>query len=183
MLFQVILFIFLIIGPICLAWFKGDALLNYLDTRKQNKMQRRRQRSTRALPVRETIMDTLLQVETRRDQIEGKIGESLALFRQVTENGRALTAHKAAAAVLDDLENVVLARESLFETYLDTACLQSETIETLTEEVSLLREAAELDRHNLDQPSGAALDLLASLQDAENKRVQIDQRLHRLGRA
>jgi hypothetical protein len=149
MLLQVFLFFILIVGPILLAWLKGDALLNYFELRRQLKHQRRRQRSTRALPVRETIMGTLLQVETRRD----------------------------------DLEKVVLARESLFDDYLDTACLQSDTIETITQEVVLLREAAELDRNVSAQPTGAALHLLETLQQAEQKRVQIDQRLHRLGRA
>ncbi|MFT5366924.1 MAG: hypothetical protein ACI8V2_001874 [Candidatus Latescibacterota bacterium] len=183
MLLQVFLFFILIVGPILLAWLKGDALLNYFELRRQLKHQRRRQRSTRALPVRETIMGTLLQVETRRDDIEDRIGEALARFRQVTANGRALTAYKAAAGILDDLEKVVLARESLFDDYLDTACLQSDTIETITQEVVLLREAAELDRNVSAQPTGAALHLLETLQQAEQKRVQIDQRLHRLGRA
>lgn len=183
MLLQVILFLVLILGPILLAWFKGEVLLNFFEGRRQTQQQRRRQRSTRALPVRETIMDTLLQVETQRDHIEDRIGESLALFRQVTENGRALTAHKAAAAILDDLENVVLSRESLFHNYLDTACVQSDTIETLTQEIALLREAALLDRNVSEQPTGPVLHLMETLRQAEQKRAQIDQRLHRLGHA
>ena len=183
MLLQVFLFAVLIVGPVLLAWFKGEALLNYFEVRKQAQQQRRRQRTTRALPVRETVMDTLLQVETKRDQIEDNIGEALAHFRQVTENGRALTAHKAAAVILDDLENVVLSRESLFENYLDTACVQSDTIETLTQEIKLLREVASLDRNASEQPTGAAVHLLETLRQAEQKRAQIDQRLHRLGHA
>lgn len=183
MSFQIILFVFLIVGPILLAWFKGDTLLNYLDARRQSKQQQRRQRSTRALPVRETIMDRLLEVETTRNHIEGRIGEALAHFRQVTENGRALTANKAAASILDDLEKVVLSRESMFHDYLDTACLQSDTIEVMTQEVTLLREAAELDLHAVVPPTGAAMHLLETLKQAEQKRVQIDQRLNRLGKA
>jgi len=180
---QIILFLVLIVGPILLAWFKGDALLNYLDGRRQSKQQLKRQRSTRALPVREAVMETLLQVETRRNHIEGRIGEALAHFRQATENGRALTANKAAAAILDDLEKVVLSRESMFHDYLDTACLQSDTIEAMTREVTLLREATEIDRNAATLPTGAALHLLETLKQAEQKRVQIDQRLNRLGQA
>jgi hypothetical protein len=181
--YQIILFVVLIIGPILLAWFKGDTLLNYFDERRQSKRQLRRQRSTRALPVRETIMDTLLQIETRRNHIEGRIGEALAHFRQATENGRALTATKAAAAILDDLENVVLSRESMFHDYLDTACLQSDTIEVMAQEVTLLREAADLDLQAATPPTGAAMHLLETLRLAEQKRVQIDRRLNRIGQA
>ena len=181
MLLQISLFFVLIVGPIWLAWSKGDVLLNHIDTRRQFKQQRRRQRSTRALPVRETVLDTLLQVETRRDDIEDRMGDALALFREVTANGRALTAHKAAAAILDDLENVVLSRESLFDTYLDTACLQSDTIQSTIQEIALLREATTLDDHVLEQPTGAAQHLIETLRQAEQKRAQIDQRLQRLG--
>ena len=180
---QIILFVVLIVGPILLAWFKGDTLLNYLEGRRQAKKQRRRQRSTRALPVRETIMDKLLQVETKRNHIESRIGEALAHFRQVTENGRALTANKAAAVILDDLEKVVLSRESMCHDYLDTACLQSDTIEVMTKEVSLLREVAELERQVMTPRTGAAMHLLETLKHAEQKRVQVDQRLKRLGQA
>lgn len=180
MFLHLILFAILIVGPVLLAWYKGDALLNFFERRRQTKQQRRRQRTTRALPVRETVLNTLLQVETRRDQIEGQIAEALSLYRQVTENGRALTAHKAATAVLDDLENVVLSRESLFHDYLDTACLQSETIESMEKEVALLREAVEMNQDMAAQSASAHL--LASVQQAQQKRVQIDQRLHQLGR-
>jgi len=183
MLLQVILFLVLIVGPILLATLKGDALLSYFEERRLGKQQSRRQRSTRALPVRETIMATLLNVEARRDNIEDQIGEALALFRQVTANGRALSAHKAAAGILDDLEKVVLARESLFDEYLDTACLQSDTIETVTMEVDLLRDAAELNVNRSTDPSDAERNLLVTLQVAEQKRLQIDQRLHRLGQS
>lgn len=183
MLLQMALFFVLIVGPVWLAWSKGEVLLNYIDIRRQVKQQRRRQRSTRALPVRETVIDTLLQVEMRRDDIEDRMGEALALFREVTANGRALTAHKAAAAILDDLENVVLSRESLFDEYLDTACLQSDTIENTIQEIALLREATTIDDDVSEQPTGAAKYLIETLRQAEQKRVQIDQRLHQLGQA
>jgi hypothetical protein len=180
---QIILFVVLIVGPIFLAWFKGDTLLNHLDARRRAQQQQKRQRSTRALPVRETVMDTLLQVETRRNDIEGRIGVALSHFRQVTENGRALTANKAAAVILDELERVVLSRESMFNEYLDTACLQSDTIEVMTQEVALLREATAVDHSATPAPTGAAMHLLETLRQAEQKRVKIDQRLNRLGRA
>ncbi|MDP6040971.1 MAG: hypothetical protein QGG64_20645, partial [Candidatus Latescibacteria bacterium] len=88
MIYYVILFAILFIGPILLAWFGGDQILDALATRQKHRLKRKRIRATRALPVREAVTEALLNAELRRDQIDERIGDALAAFRQVTEDGR-----------------------------------------------------------------------------------------------
>jgi len=180
MIYYVILFAILFIGPILLAWFGGDQILDALATRQKHRLKRKRIRATRALPVREAVTEALLNAELRRDQIDERIGDALAAFRQVTEDGRELAVHQAATAALDDVEQVVLSRESQFGAYLDLACLQSETLDVMLHEIKLLRDMAEFDRGS-EGRSPAVAHLMANIEQATQKRVEIDQKLHRFG--
>ncbi|MDA0712159.1 MAG: hypothetical protein O3B73_18320 [bacterium] len=182
MFFQLALFVTMIVGPVLLAWFKGDVLLNYLERNRKLSLQRRRARITRALPVREEVMAILLDVERKREDIEDRTARALGQFRQVTGDGRALTAHATAAVILDELEAVVLSRESLFHDYLDTACLQSDTLEAVSEEIALLRKVAEPDMERPTPTPGAAGQIMETMRLVEKKRAEIDRRLDRLGR-
>ena len=180
MILYVILFAILFIGPILLAWFRGDQILDALAARQRHRLKHKRIRATRALPIREAVTTALLDAESRRDQIDERIGDALAAFRQVTEDGRELAVHQAATAALDDVEQVVLSRESQFAAYLDLACLQSETLDVMLQEIELLRDMAEFDRGSEGQ-SPAVAHLMASIEQATLKRVEIDQKLNHFG--
>ena len=142
----------------------------------------KRQRATRALPVRETVINNLLLSDDRRNKIDEKISAALNLFHQTTENGRAFVAHHMALGELDAIEQLVLSRESRFGDFLDIAQLQSETIEVLTQKIDLLRETAQL---NTAVPpvirTQAAAKLMANLNRAVQKRRQIDRKMTNIG--
>lgn len=183
-----ILFVLFIVGPIFLAWLKGDDILDALASRRHLRRQRRRQRSTRALPVRQEVLATLLEVDRQRDRIDARIGESLSAFRQLLKHRQStLLAPQDATSVIDEMEQILLTRESYFSTYIDIAWLQSETLEQMTQEVKLLRELAELpvDRPvvNASFSTPAAERLLQNLDMAARKRSEVDRKLDRIGSA
>lgn len=180
MVLYIFLFVILLTGPILVAWFKGDLIIDMLAARNRQRQKNKRQKATRALPVREDVVNALLKAEAKRDQIDDHVGEALANFRQVMEEGRDLIAHQAATAALDDVEQVVLSRESHFANYLDIACLQSETLDIMIEEIELLRDMAEIDRQS-KASSPAAERLMGSIEEALQKRKAVDQKLNRLG--
>ena len=182
MILYIILFIILFVGPILLAWFRGDQILDALAARQRRRLTRKRIRATRALPVREAVTKALLDAESRRDEIDGRIGDALAAFRQVTEDGRELAVHQTATAALDDVEQVVLSRESQFAAYLDLAFLQSETLDVMLHEIELLCDMAEFDRGS-EGRSPAVAHLMVSIVQATQKRVEIDRKLYRFGSA
>jgi hypothetical protein len=181
-IFHLTLFLFLIIGPVALAWFKGDQLIEYFSRGQRKRKMHKRQRATKALPVRETVINSLLFSEDQCNKIDEKISEALNLFHQTTENGRAFIAHHMALGELDAIEQLVLSRESRFGDFLDIAQLQSETIEILTRKVDMLRETARLD--TVTPPvirTQAAAKLMANLNRAVQKRRQIDRKLTNIG--
>ena len=180
-----ILFVFLIVGPVLLAWLKGDQILDRLAIGRRQQQQRKRRRTTRALPLRVDMVQSLLNAEAQRNQIDNRMGEALVTFRQISENGALGPAQDTTSATLDDMEKILLARESEFNTYIDIAWLQSETIELLAQEVTFLRQMAELPD---DQPppapapaSSATEHLLQNLDAAVQRRAQIDRRLNLIG--
>ena len=180
-----IFFICLIAGPILLAWLKGDQILDRLTAHRQQVRQRRRQRSTHALPVREKVLQKLLGAEAQRDRIDDRIGEALAAFRQLSEGWR-ITGSSQNSITVDEFEQILLTRESFFNTYIDIAWLQSESIELLVREVDLLRELADLppDWPKAEATSSrtpAAQRLLQNLDSATKKRVAVDRKLNRIG--
>lgn len=181
-LFHLAFFLFFLIGPVVLAWFKGDQLIAHFSRRQRQRKMHKRQKATRALPVREDVMSSLLHAENRRNQIDDHIGEALNLFHQTTEHGRTLIAHHKAVSELDAIEQLVLLRESRFSDFLEIAQLQSETIETLTQEVDLLRSATPITTEQTTEPhTQASAQLLANLNRAVQKRQQIDQKLTKIG--
>jgi len=180
MVLYILLFLLLFLGPILIAWFKGDQIIDLLARRQRLRKKNKRLKATRALPVREEVVQILLKAEAQRDQIEDRVGKVLANFRQVTQDGRELMVHQAATAALDDVEQVVLARESQFASYLDIACLQSETLDVMIEEIELLRDMAEIGQ-KLQERSPAAERLVTSIEEAVQKRRRIDQKLNYFG--
>jgi len=178
--FYLSIFLLLVIGPVALAWFKGEQLLDYLSRRQRQRQMQNRQRTTRTLPVRETAIESLLAAEYRRNQIDDRIAEVLAQFRQTLENGRAFSASPQTLATLDEIEQVTLLRESQFSKVLDIAGLQSEVIEVRTGEVDMLHQLFEHIRPTTPEaPTQAKAHLLATLDHAIQKRIQIDQQLNR----
>lgn len=179
--FYLSVFVLLVIGPVALAWLKGEQLLDYLSRRQRQRQMKKRQRTTRTLPVREMAMKSLLAAEHRRNQIDDRIGEALSQYRQTLVNGRTLSAAPQTISALDEIEQVVLARESQFGEVLDLAGLQSDVIEVQIGEVDLLRQAFEdIGPPNLDVPTQAKAHLLANLDRAVQKRKQIDHQLNRV---
>jgi len=181
-----ILFVLFIIGPILLAWLKGDTILDFLVARRHRRRQQRRQRSTRALPVRQEVLATLLDADRKRDQIDVRIGESLSAFGQLLKRQQsAFLTPQDAASVIDEMEQILLMRESYFSAYIDIAWLQSETLEQMTQEMKLLRELAELPVNrptvNASFSNPAAERLLQNLDLAARKRSEVDRKLNRIG--
>lgn len=178
-----ILGILLIAGPILIAAWKGDQILDGLSARRRRRRRRKRQNSTRALPVREEVLGTLIRAEEVRDACDDRIAEALAGFQHVVHVS---PRSESSTASIDELEHILLAREAHFSSYLDIAWLQSEAIEVLLRELDLLLEMAQM--HQMPEPgeatappSPAAERLLESLDRASRKREELDERLHRVG--
>ena len=186
--FYPILFVLLIVAPILLAWLKGDRILDRIAARRQQRRQRRRQRSIRALPIQEDTLQALIGAEERRDRTDSRIGEALAAFERLSEGWRASAAPlRSSTATIDEIEKVLLFRESRFSTYIDIAWFQSETIELMIQEVELLRELAGM---SPDWPGDetaslppAAERLIQNLNRASRKRAELDRRIDRVGTA
>ncbi len=172
--------IFLVVGPILLAWLKGDQILNYVIARQRQRQQRQRRKSTRALPIRDEVVQSLLEAEERRDRTDDRIREALAAFQRLSE---ASSPPQDSTATLDEVEGLLLTRESHFNAYLDIAWLQSETVELLLGEGKLLRELAGIPAHFMEKGarSPAAERLIQNLNRAANRRAEVDQRLDRIG--
>ena len=183
--FYLILLLALVVGPVLLAWLKGDQILDRLATTRDYQKQRQRRRTTTALPIQANITQTLLGVESRRDHIDNCIGEKLSAFREISETFRSPTSQHTTGATIDEMEQILLARESQFNTYLDIACLQSETIDLLTREIDLLKQMAEIPSQTpvpRSAPATSASErLLQNLEQARKKRVSIDDKLNNLG--
>ncbi len=175
-----VFFLLLIVGPILLAWLKGNQILNAFIAYRQRRRQQRRRRSTRALPVRDEVLQALLGAEKQRDRADGRIGEALAAFQRLSE---ASMPPQNSTAALSEVESILLTRESRFNTYLDVAWLQSETIELLVQEVELLREMAGIPSNfpENEAQSPAAERLIQNLNRATNRRAEVDRRLDRIG--
>ncbi len=171
--------IFLVVGPILLAWLKGDQILNYVIARQRQRQQRQRRKSTRALPIRDEVVQSLLEAEERRDRTDDRIRD-LAAFQRLSE---ASSPPQDSTATLDEVEGLLLTRESHFNAYLDIAWLQSETVELLLGEGKLLRELAGIPAHFMEKGarSPAAERLIQNLNRAANRRAEVDQRLDRIG--
>ena len=185
-----ILLLLLAVGPVYLAWSRGDTILNSLDSRRRRRRMMARLRSTRRLPVREDVLQRLMKGDARLDQLEQQIADSL---QQLSRLPHPSTSNRLvdAAKVVQSMEAPLLTRESHFNTYLDAAWLQSETIDVLDREIELLREVAGLSRDWPDleaageKPSEAetpaAEKLKNSLREVARRRQSLDQRLRSIG--
>ena len=143
-----------------------------------------RLRSTRRLPVREDVLQRLMKGDARLDQLEQQIADSL---QQLSRLPHPSTSNRLvdAAKVVQSMEAPLLTRESHFNTYLDAAWLQSETIDLLTGEIDLLKQMAEIPSQTpvpRSAPATSASErLLQNLEQARKKRVSIDYKLNNLG--
>ena len=178
-----ILLILLIGLPILLAWYKGDAILNRLADRRQARRQRLRRKSTCSLPIRESAINSLLGAEEKRNLIDRRITDTLTSFRRISEEYR--SPQDVAVLAIDQMEHILLARESSFNSYIDMAWKQSEAIELMTTEIDMLRKLAEVPP---EWPKGLKASevsptdkLLQSMNRAMQKRELIDQKLNTIG--
>ena len=181
-------FLALAMGPIIVVWWKGDQILDHLSARRRARRMLRRQRSTRALPVREDALEALVRSEGKRDQIDHRISEDLTALRQASTTWRdSASVYEASGGLVDDMERILLTRESHFSTYLDIAWLQSETIELLSREVETLREIAGVrGLEGAKKPPSrrrGADRLFENLKAAERRQAEADRHLKRFGSA
>ena len=174
-----LLFALLVLTPILLAWVKGDRILDFMEARGKKRRRQKRKKRTRSLPLREDAVLSILDAEDRCDEIDARIAGSLASYQILQNRDREGTV----LPVLLEAEHMLLSRESHFNSYLDIAWLQSETIEILSKEVSLLRNMAQLGphQHRPAAPAGATSHLIENLEAAIRKRADVDRMLDNVG--
>ena len=174
-----LLFAVLVLAPILLAWVKGDRILDFMDARRKKRRRQKRKKRTRSLPLREDAVRSILDAEDRCDEIDARIAGSLTSYQVLQNRDREGTV----LHVLSEAEHMLLSRESHFNSYLDIAWLQSETIEILSEEVSLLRNMAQLGphQHRPAAPAAATSHLIENLEAAIRKRADVDRMLDNVG--
>ena len=174
-----LLFAVLVLAPILLAWVKGDRILDFMEARCKKRRRQKRKKRTRSLPLREDAVRSILDAEDRCDEIDTRIAGSLASYQVLQNRDREGTI----LPVLLEAEHMLLSRESHFNSYLDIAWLQSETIEILSEEVSLLRNMAQLGphQHRPAAPAAATSHLIENLEAAIRKRRDVDRMLDNVG--
>lgn len=165
---------------------RGTPILDALVTRRKTRQKKRRRKSTRSLPIPEEALQTVLDTEARREEIEDRIGEVLISFRRVSRTA-APSPHRDPSRDLEGLRRALLVRESRFNSYLDVVGLLSETIALLSREVKLLRACVELPRDgpSSKEPriqSAATEDLHRRVERAVKRGEQADLMLDRIGR-
>ncbi len=177
-----VLFVILVILPILLAWLKGDQILDRIAARQKASLRNRRKRTTRALPLRKDTVRSILDAEEKCDEIDNRIAHKLGCYQDLYTQTR--DSEATSLPMLADTENLLLSRESHFNSYLDIAWLQSETIEILSEEVALLREFVQLGPHQRrpSSPEPAANQLIQNLESAIRKRADVDRKLGEIGK-
>ena len=182
-----IAFILLTLAPVGIALRYGDSLLNQFARRRRQSKKRTRLKKTRSLPIRSDQIERLLDAEDKRDALDERIGASLEAFSSLS-SGRS---REDSETEIERVEHAILARESQFNAYLDYAWLQSETLELLGEEARLLRKLADLPEEGLpvspvepgeSRPRTSSDKLIASLQDALDRKSIADQGLRQVGR-
>ncbi len=135
-------FILLVVGPIVIALLFGGRLFDRMDRNRAAQQRRRRNLTTRALPIQSRSIDALLQTEISRDELDDRVARALESFRTLSRSEPVPV--EVSEGALRDVEQTILRRESRFVTYFDLAQVQSEMIELLDREVSLLRDWAEI---------------------------------------
>jgi len=186
-----ILFLLAACAPVILALKRGDALLDFVAARRRNRARKSRRKKTLSLPVQTSYVERLVTGEIDRDRLDEKIAEGLQRFARIPPADIS-----GSETELERLEKEILVRESKFNAYLDCAWLQSETLEVLSLEVSLLRELADLPADGLPsaqtttEPQAAprgrprktpADKLFANLNDAVERKSKADRALKQVG--
>ena len=182
-----IAFLLLALSPVVIALRYGDPLLDRFDRNRRLSKKRSRQKRTRSLPIRSDQVERLLAAERKRDTIDESIARRLDAFSRLA----AARPRADAETEIERIETAILTRESQFNTYLDYAWLQSETLEILTEEARLLRKLADLPEEGLplsqsgprkDRIPSPSDELAANLQDAMDRKLKADGRLRQIVR-
>ena len=184
-------FILLVTGPIVVALVFGGRLLDRVERNRATQRRRRRSQTTRALPIQTESIDALLRSEVSREDLDDRVAQALEAFRALSRHPPAPV--EASENTLREVEQAILQRESHFVTYLDLAQIQSETIEILRHEVSLLRDMADIRTHSIGARSSRSEstgnrgrspdpgDLLrSSIESAVKKRELADQKMRGL---
>ena len=181
-------FVALAIAPLALAMRYGDRMLDELSRRKRERKKISRQRKTRSLPIRAEEANRLLVAEEQRNALDDRIAEGLEAFARLSS----VQLNHESEEEIEAIEQTILANESRFSIYLDYAWFQSETLEVLTEEARLLRLLADLPEEGLrvsssdqpreEKPRSAADKLIASLQDALNRKSKAEKGLGQIGK-
>lgn len=209
-LIYAILLLLVTVGPIYLAWAKGDIIITQLENRRRRRRLMARLRRTRRLPVGDDVVQRLLMGDANLEKIEERIAgalQRLSLLPVPAVGSRSASAdpHR----LIQEMEAPLLRRESHFGTFLDTAWLQSESIEVMAREVDLLRQMAGLPKgwpetdpgsrtrsaapddglssrittgpggHRA--PTPAAEKLMQNLRQVAQRRQTVDQRIRSLG--
>ena len=177
-----ILFALLVILPILLAWLKGDQILDRMAAKRKARRRSKRKKTTRSLPLRQDAVRSILDSEEKCDEIDSRIAHKLGSYQDLNPQSR--NSEGTLLPLLADTENLLLSRESHFNSYLDIAWLQSETIEILSEEVARLREFAQLGPHQRSpsSPAPASNQLIENLESAIRKRAAVDRKLGQIGK-
>jgi hypothetical protein len=181
-------FVALAVAPLALAMRYGDRMLDALSRRKRERKKISRQRKTRSLPIRAEEANRLLVAEEQRNALDDRIAEGLEAFARLSS----VQLNHEPEEEIEAIEQTILANESRFSIYLDYAWFQSETLEVLTEEARLLRLLADLPEEGLrvsssdqpreEKPRSAADKLIASLQDALNRKSKAEKGLGQIGK-
>jgi len=181
-------FVALAVAPLALAIRYGDRMLDALSRQKRERKKISRQRKTRSLPIRAEEVNRLLVAEEQRNVLDERIAEGLKAFARLSS----VQINCESEEEIEAIEKTILVNESRFSIYLDYAWFQSETLEVLTEEARLLRRLANLPEQGLpvspsDQPRGekprsSAHKLIASLQEALNRKSKTKKGLGQIGK-
>ena len=185
-------FILLVVGPIVIALVFGGRLLDRVERKRAAQQRRRRSQTTRALPLKTESIDALLETEISRDELDRRVTQALESFRALST--RQPTPIEVSENTLKEVEQAILQRESHFVTYLDLAQVQSEIIEILHHEVSLLRDMAEIRTNtfapratppespdsNTDDDPGPGDRLRSSIEEAVKRREHADRKMRDL---
>tara|TARA_Y100000588_G_scaffold252065_1_gene266601 strand:+ start:1313 stop:1942 length:630 start_codon:yes stop_codon:yes gene_type:complete len=182
-------FILLVAGPIVIALAFGGKLLDKIEQNRAAQRRRKRTQMTRALPIESESIRALLDTEISGEELDDRIAGTLESFRALA-GGHPLPLEVAENS-LKEVERSVLFRESRFITYLDLAHVQSEIIETLHDEATLLRRLGDVPRisgatstqrtDDVDHADDAPVDRLrANIDEAVKRRERADNRLRDL---
>ena len=178
-------FLVLAVAPVGIALRYGDRFLDRAAGRRRQNRKKQRRSKTERLPIRSDQVERLLEAEAKRDGLDERIAQNLSAFAANSEARPGLDAETE----VERIERDVLARESQFNTYLDYAWLQSETLEILTEEARLLRVFADLPKDGLPvsqadpvvtRPRDPSGKLFTNLQDALTRKADADRSLRRV---